>query len=325
MGKAVLDLEAIVRNIYNEYVERWRTEGKRYINVPSFEQVYAEGIITPIERESTLRTRLPVLNKQNPAIPPAIPLLPLHILRRLAIYLTKTLEIQVNWDHYEYWAWSAEVFRAFEDSSPLLKTLRKRNADALELLYLLFHLCLSKLEYPPQTREGVILNKVVDSVVSNHVKHVIRNKFVIGIPIAATVFETIIKQLIEFYGDDESKRKARKTTLGLTLQLFENNIIPHLPQPLQLDIKEINKIIESIWNNYGSNWREILLNWRNKFMHSARTWAPRAFAVYTNYVCLLIWHTIPDKEYEQRRNKMLENIKWRIYVEDYWSFYPPPI
>jgi hypothetical protein len=325
MNSSNLDLEVIVRSICDEYVEKWKTEGKRYISVPSFEQIYAEGNVTPIELESTLKARLSVLNKKNPAIPPAIPLLPLRILRRLAIYLTKTLEIQVNWDHYEYWAWSAEVFRAFENSSPLLKTLRER--DSIELLYLLFHLCLSRLGYTPQTREGIILNRVVDSVVSRHVKHVITNKFVIGIPIAAAVFETVIKLLIELYGDDKIKRKIGRATLGITLQMFENNVMPHLPQPLQLDIKEINKVIENIWNTYGSNWREILLNWRNKFMHGAKTWAPRAFAVYTNYVCLLLWHSIPSREYEQKRKKILEAIKWKIHadVEDYWGFYPPPI
>ncbi len=119
MGSSNLDLEAIVRSTCDEYIEKWKTEGKRYISVQSFEQIYAEGNITPIEHESTLKARLPILNKKNPAIPPAIPLLPLHVLRRLAIYLTKTLEIQVNWDHYEYWAWSAEVFKGFENSSPL--------------------------------------------------------------------------------------------------------------------------------------------------------------------------------------------------------------
>jgi len=103
--------------------------------------------------------------------------------------------------------------------------------------------------------------------------------------------------------------------------------MPHLPQPLQLDIKEINKVIEDNWRVYGSNWREILINWRNNFMHNARTWAPRAFAVYTNYICLLLWHSIPDKEYEQKMKEILEGIKWRIHadVENYWDFYPPPI
>jgi len=320
-----LDIEALIKHIYDEYIERWKTEGKSYINTSSFEQAYIENTITPIERESTLRAKLPILHRQNQAIPPAIPLLPLHVLRRLAIYLTKALEVQINWDHYDYWAWSAEVFKAFENDSPLLKALREKNA--IELLYLLLHLSLSTLGYTPQTQEGVILNRVIDSVVNRHVKHVITYKFVIGIPIATTVFETIIKLIIELYGDDKTKKKVEKLTLGKTLDIFENNIMNRLQQPLQQDIKEINNVIENIWKSYGSNWREILLHWRNKFMHSAETWAPRAFAVYTNYICLLLWHWISDKEYEQKVKEILENIKWRVNtgIEDYWSFYPPPI
>jgi len=47
------------------------------------------------------------------------------------------------------------------------------------------------------------------------------DKFVIGIPIAAAVFETIIKLLIELYGDDKIKRKIKRATLGRTLKVFE--------------------------------------------------------------------------------------------------------
>ena len=160
---SLVDLEELVVRTCNEYVERWKTEGKRYINVQSFEQMYAEGNITRIERESTLVEKLKMLSRENPAIPPAIPLLPPPILRRLAIYLTRTLEIQVNQDHYEYWAWSAEVFRAFEASSHILKTLK-------EHLHLLFHICLAKLGYAPLTHEAEALNRVVDIVVNRHVK-----------------------------------------------------------------------------------------------------------------------------------------------------------
>jgi len=322
MSRSNPDLEAIVRSICDEYVRRWKTKGKKYISVPSFEQIYAEGCITPIELEYTLKNRLPILNKENSAIPPAIPLLPLSILRRLAIYMTKTLEIQVNWDHYEYWAWSAEVFRALENSSFLLKNLCERGV--IDLLYLLFHISLSKLGYTPQTLEAAILNRVVDIVVSSHVKHVITNKFVIGIPIGAATFETVIKLISELYGDAKIKGKLEKATLGKALQIFENDVIPHLPQHLQSDIKEINTIIESIWRTYGSNWRKILINWRNKFMHGAKTWAPRAFAVYTNYVCLLLWHSISDEEYEQVKKKILI---WKTHrsVDDCWGSYPPPI
>jgi len=325
MDSPHVDLEAVIKGIYEEYVEKWRTEGRRYIDIPSFEQAYIEDTVTPIEREYTLRVRLPILNYQNQAVPPTIPLLPLHVLRRLAIYLTKALEIQINWDHYEYWAWSAEVFRAFENDSPLLKALRER--DAVELLYLLFNLSLSRLGYNPQTREGAILNRVVYSVVSKHVKHIITYKFVVGIPIVAAVFETIIKLLIELYGDEKAKKKAKKLTLGKALDIFENNIMNNLPQLLQQDIREINSVIEDIWKSYGSNWREILLHWRNKFMHSAKTWATRAFAVYTNYICLLLWHSIPDEKYEHKAKEILKNITLRVNtdIEDYWGFYPPPI
>ena len=324
------DLEKLIAGICDEYVRRWKTEGRRYINVQSFEQIYAEGNLTPIEFESTLVAKLKLLNKESPAIPSAIPLLPLPILRRLAIYLTRTLEIQVNRDHYEYWAWSAEVFRSFKDSIPLLRTLE--NENTIELLYLLFHICLAKLGYTPLSREAEVLNRVVDIVVSRHIKHVILYKFVIGIPIAATILEALLKSFIKTYGPEEARKeleeleKKGKATLGKTLHIFGEMVLSHTSQDFQTDVKELNNIIESIWRAYGENWLDILLNWRNNFMHGAKTWAPRAFAVYTNYICLLLWHTIPQEMYESKRRELMKVVEWRNHLygaEDFWSFYPP--
>lgn len=320
------NLENIVKDVCDEYIRRWKTEGKKYINVSNFELIYAEGTETPIERESTLRVRLPALHKKNPTIPPAIPLLPLDIQRKLPIYLTKTLEIQINWDHYEYWAWSAEVSKAFEDRLPF------HEDDFIDLLYLLFHLCLAKLGFTPQTRERAILNKVIYTVVDNHVSHIVTKKFVVGIPIAAAIFETLLRKFIMTYGSTSKEvqkliqsKELEKRTLGRILKIFEKEVLPYIPQSLRNNIQDINMVVKGVWNSYGNNWREILLNWRNKFMHGARTWAPRAFAVYTNYVCLLLWHIIPDKEYEQKKEELFRTIGWRshIGVDDYWGFYPP--
>ncbi len=324
----LVDLEKLIVEICDEYVSRWKTEGKRYINIQNFEQTYLENNLTPIERETTLVTKLRMLNKENPAIPPEIPQLPLDILRKLAICLTKTLVVQVNRDHYEYWAWSAEVFRAFENSSPILKALK--DEGTLDLLFLLFHICLAKLGEIPLTHEAEILNKVIDLVVSRHVKHIIDNKFAIGIPIGAATLETVLKTFIKLYGSDEAKEnlleleKKGNATLRKTLDIFEKKVLPYTSQDFQANIRELNKIIESTWN--GENWRKILSSWRNNFMHKAETWAPRAFGIYTNYVCLVLWYTIPQEEYTSKSKELLKTIEWRTRLsvaEDYWSFYPP--
>lgn len=320
-------LEKLVAEICDEYVRKWKTEGVKYINVPSYEHMYAEGNWTPIEQEWLLTTRLRMLSKSRPEIPSSIPLLPLPILRRLSIHLTKTLEIQVNLDHYEFWAWSAEVFKSFEDSIPILK-----NEYSTKLLYLLFHICLAKLGYPPFTSEAMVLNRVTDAVIDRHVHHIISQKFVIGIPIAAVTFEVLLKTFTKLYGSEEAKmkleklEKSKRATFGRVLSLFKKEVLPNISQDLQLCILELNKIVENIWNMYGKNWVKILLTWRNKFMHGALTWAPRAFGVYTNYICLILWHLIPHEEYKRKQNELLKIIKWQghlVGVERYWSFYPP--
>jgi len=74
-----------------------------------------------------------------------------------------------------------------------------------------------------------VRGKVVDSVISQHVKHVITNKFVIGTLVTARVLETIIKLFIELYGDDKIEREIKRATLGRVLKVFENNVMLHLP------------------------------------------------------------------------------------------------
>jgi len=138
VGSPNFDIETLIKHIYDTL-----RDGKPRVRGTSTLQALNRHTLrtrTPIEREPTLKAKLPILNSQNQAIPPAIPLLPLHVLQGIAIY--KVLKVQINWDHYEHWARSAEIFRALENESPSLKALRER--DAVELLYLLFHLSLVK-------------------------------------------------------------------------------------------------------------------------------------------------------------------------------------
>ncbi len=314
-------IEEVVASIVNEYVDRWKTEGKRYINVQSFEQIYAENNITPIELESTLVRKLPQLNKDDPSIPLSIPQLPYKVLRRLAIHLTKSLEIQVNWDHYEFWAWSAEVFQLFQQQLPILAETN--------LWSLTFRIALARLGYPPSTPEARVLNQVIDIVVDKHVKHVIMYKHVVGIPIGAATLEYLLKAYIRNNGPPEAqeqlKKLGRRATLGKILRIFEELVLPYTPQDFQTDVKELNNIIENVWSTYGNNWKDILLTWRNNFMHGAGTWAPRALGVYLNYICLILWHSIPEKEYEAKKEQLLRRLEFTdkpLRWSNFWSFYP---
>jgi hypothetical protein len=109
-------------------------------------------------------------------------------------------------DHYEYWAWSAEVFREFEASSQLIKEVK-------EALFLSFHICLARLRYTSSTRESIVLNRVIDEVVDDHVKHIISNKFVIGVPVAVATFKALLKTYIKLYGPESSRKRGKKGAL----------------------------------------------------------------------------------------------------------------
>jgi hypothetical protein len=304
---------------------RWKTEGKRYISIPSFEQMYAEENITPIEEENLLTVKLYILSKTNPQIPSSIPELPLQILRRLSIYLTKTLEIQVNQDHYQYWAWSAEVFKYLEGDIHLLNTLQDIKHNIIDLL---FHTCLAKIGYVPATAEARILNAVLRAVMDQHVFHMVTNKFVLGAALAPIALESTIRSIILMSEVEKAKEKlGKKPTLGKVLRIFEEYVLPSFPQEFQNDIKELNKTVENIWGGYTRKWDKIIIDWRNELIHGLKAWAPRAFGVMTNYLCLILWHNLPSTLYDKKVKEILTHIKWLQQASpdfrNYWSFYPP--
>lgn len=210
------------------------------------------------------------------------------------------------------------MFREFEASSQLIKGVK-------EALFLSFHICLARLRYTSSTRESIVLNRVIDEVVDDHVKHIISNKFVIGVPVAAATFEALLKTYIKLYGPESSRKEVERARLGRTLEIFENEVLPHAPHDLRRDVQDLIKVIEEVWRGYGKDWRGVLTRWRNEFMHGAKVWAPKALGVYMNFICLILWHTIKQEEYESRKVELLKRVKFwtEVGVKHFWSFYPP--
>ncbi|MCD6563016.1 MAG: hypothetical protein J7K23_03740 [Thermoproteales archaeon] len=84
------------------------------------------------------------------------------------------------------------------------------NDDIIQnFLYLIFHLWLSKPRYASNTLEAVILNEIIDKVVSWHVRQVIINKLIIWLPLAAALFEQLIKALIDESGPLEVREELK--------------------------------------------------------------------------------------------------------------------
>lgn len=319
------ELERLIAEICSKYVEKYKTEQK-YIVVPDFKQIYMEDVGTPIEQELTVGSLLRRLHTEDPSKPAAIPFLPFPILRRLAIHLTKTLEIQVNCDHYEYWSWSAEVFRALERDVAFLQELDR---NTIEILYLIFHLWMSKIGYTPRTPEAIILNRILSEAVSWHVQEVITSKFILGIPLAVAFFECLIKMTIEKFGPPEAVNElnslGKRATLGKILKIFRKKVLPILQKDFREDFEKLNELVEIIWGGGNKSWIDILLDWRNKFMHGGKTWAPKAFGVYTNYICLILWHMVPQDIYDKKKEDIQDKIKMELEMgmRHPWGFYPP--
>jgi len=281
----VNQIERIIKCKCEEYVERWKNEGKRYISVPCWDNIYAEGNSSPIEQQCCLKEVLKRLHNENPEFPSSIPELPINILRKLPVYLSKTLEIQVNKDHYDFWEWSERVFMNPEIRLKILRDLEQIR----EVLQILF-----------RTVRATSLNTLG-----------MGSKMILATPLAYICFEAILRYLCSDYVDETGKakqnfrlkiknrnvkeEKGKYITLVPLLRTFDQLVLKELTaEEFKNNIVRLNEVIEEVWGKGGKDWIDVLGEWRNNFLHGINTWIPRAFGIVTNYICLIFWRFVPD-------------------------------
>ncbi len=318
------NLEKIIKESYENYVKEWKNSS--YIKVPEFKNAYLERNITPIEQKYLLIHKLPKLHVENPEMPKMLPEIPIKLLRKLPIYLNKTLEIQINDDHLEYWAWTAEVFNEYKNKVAFFNDI---DEEVKKAIFTLFHACLMELMHPPVTKETFLLNNIITMIVSRHVQNVVLKKYLVAAPLAFLVFESLIKNLCKHYNTIANLRE--RIRLGFLLKnKFEKETLPMLPEEFKANIIEFNDTIEAIWGDGRKKWYNIISEWRNNLLHGSKTWLPKVYGVITNYICLILWHFIPEEEYEKNLKSIIDRIRFSkemtlLYGEigRHFTFYPP--
>lgn len=333
------EVEWLISTTVDKYVEYYK---KSHIVVaPDLRDIHIEAMVTSLDAEYSIVATL------KRELSCSVYHLPLRIQRRLPIYLTKELEIQIGVDHYEYWAWSAEVFKHFERELGIPHSV-------VGNFFTPFHGALMRLTHIPTTRERALLNRVIQTIVDHHVQEFLMDKPLIVASVSFLVLEAIVRELCIKYGTPREDAESIRGLLPLAqklLKLFREN--PDVPAEFRQDLQEFMDVVDKIWgpkvkeeleayprllNRFEEKekqgligWR-VLSHWRNKLYHGSKTWLPKVYGVVLNLICLLMWHQISEEQYENALGVIVKKINQKAWLRGmgdelvmFGLFYPPSL
>lgn len=330
------EVELLISTAVDKYVEYYKKSN--IVVAPDLKDIHIETMVTPLDVEDSI---VATLKREFSC---SVYHLPLRIQRRLPIYLTKELEIQIGIDHYEYWAWSAEVFIHFGRELSIPHSVAGN-------FFTPFHGALMRLIHTPTTREKALLNRIIQTVVDHHVQEFLMDKPFIVASVSFLVLEAILRELCVKYG--ASRDWAEDQNLIALVQklnkfLRENS---NIPGEFKRDLQNFMNLVDEIWGpkvkeelaTYPKalgrferkekdgllGWR-VLAYWRNNLYHGKETWLPKVYGVVLNLICLLMWHQVPYEQYEELVKDLTERIQhneWLRSIGDetvmFGHFYPP--
>lgn len=334
------EVERLISTTVDKYVEYYKRS--HIVVAPDLRDIHIEAMITPLDAEYSIVATL------SRELSCSVYHLPLRVQRRLPIYLTKELEVQIGVDHYEYWAWSAEVFSYFERELNIPYSIAGN-------FFTPFHGALMRLTYIPTTREKALLNRIIQTIVDHHVQEFLSEKPFLVASVSFLVLEAILRELCIKYGTprEEAEEEIRGIIpLAQKLQkLFKKN--PNIPTEFKRDLQDFMNTVDEIWGpkvrkeleanpdrlnafeekeKQGLRGWRVLAYWRNKLYHGSKTWLPKVYGVVLNLICLLTWHQIPEDQYENALNAILERINQGARLRGvgdefvlFGRFYPPTL
>lgn len=333
------EVERLISTTVDKYVGYYKRS--HIVVAPDLRDIHIEAMITPLDEEYSIVATL------SRELSCSVYHLPLRIQRRLSIYLTKELEVQIGIDHYEYWAWSAEVFAHFERELGIPHSVAGN-------FFTPFHGALMRLTYLTATRERALLNRIIQTIVDHHVQEFLMDKPFIVASVSFLVLEAILRELCIKYGTPREEAESIRGLLPLAqklLKLFREN--PDIPAEFGQDLQEFMNVVDKVWgskvkeeleaypkllNSFEEKekqglvgWR-VLAHWRNKLYHGSKTWLPKVYGVVLNLICLLVWHQISEEQYGNALKAIVERINQEARLRGmgdelvmFGHFYPPTL
>lgn len=296
-------LEQLISTTVDAYVEKYKKSP--FIVVDNLLDCHIEGNTTPIDEQNSI---VATLEREYSC---SIYHLPLRIQRRLPIYLTKELEIQICVDHYEYWAWSVEVFAHFERELEIPHSVEGN--------------------FFTPFRGALMSFEIIQTITDPYAKKFLEDKPFIVASASFLVLEAIIRQLCVRHGASQKEVENLRGLLPLAQKLL--SLIRKssgVSQEFKQDLDEFMEAVDTIWapqvekelngNSTSLNtfreqgkqglkgWR-VIARWRNSLYHGNNTWLPKVYGVVLNLISLLMWHQVPDDKYEDSINDLMAKIE----------------
>lgn len=260
--------------------------------------------------------------------------LPLSLQRRLPLHLVRELRARVGGDHYEYWAWSSEVF--FD----LMVGVQINPLSPFTNVISAFHGALTPLDRAPWGREGAPQDSTVPYSLSHTSAFLVNRGFVVA-AVALAALEGVLRDLCIKYGCPRERAEYLQTLseLGAELEglLGENQ---EAPPGLKGALGEFMDILEALWgrsitkrlNPYPAlralfeeqvekgfrGWR-ILDYWRSRVSRLEDPWPERAYGVALNLISLILWYHVNEDDY----NDFVKEVEEKIKRGEGLRFYPP--
>lgn len=261
--------------------------------------------------------------------------LPVKILKGLPVHLLKQFVVQVELDSLWYWALTHDIM-----ISPAGHTFFDK-WSLKEAFATLIAAHFAKLGEAPRNERVERLNRVIDEVVSESVKELVRNKDTITMYLCYPVLEGLVKFAMSPLVDPDGTARAtlsdgRKSwrpgnqirSLAELLRLLELNAAVALSNPdLGTNLKGFREQTELVmppsqilppYIRTGDGWDSIY-QLRNVVLHGVKGWQLRS-GLLTNLICLIIWHLMDDK----RVSEELHNIATRPKHLNFPNWYYPP-
>jgi len=228
--------------------------------------------------------------------------------------LTKIGGVQVTYDHFHYWAWTAEV----------LKNINMRTnsveRDIEDTFRLAVDFAVGRLSSVPINEQLRRENKQIRNLVSNHTQRAMSLSHRAATQLSYPLIEGLLRRLCSDFVDidgqiksgsailqmnGKEKKSGRANNLGDLLYHFENRVA-------ELETASVLESIRVEMSQFSDNKSgyQIINSWRHPHSHGGERFSGAEHVVLLNIASLLVWEEIPRKEYNEFDEERYDRMIW---------------
>lgn len=254
--------------------------------------------------------------------------LPFRVHIHLPTMLTRLGRVQVTYDHYFFWTWTAEVLKIINRNEEYFRK------DIERMFLLVVDYAVGTLGSAPVSQQIWEENKQIRQLVSPHAERAILRSHRAATQLSYPLLEGLLRRLCSDFVDldglikdnksilklnGEEQKGGRANNVGDLLHHYEKRVAG---REIASSLKSIRSDM-SVYSKSGNGYY-IVNSWRHPHSHGGERLSGPEHVVLLNIVCQLIWDVIPIQEYssvnkEEYSQKILgEGIHQQLGSFDYY-------